>query len=74
MTSPKSTTWIVESFENGLAVLKNHDGTIKVSRDLLSEGVKRGEVVTAEFFALSTVSQRKRGLAKAILEEIIGSE
>lgn len=57
-----------------MAVLKNHSGIIKVSRDLLSENVKRGEIVTAEFFPLKDSVQRKQGLARAILEEIIGSE
>ncbi|HUD20774.1 MAG TPA: hypothetical protein VMQ44_01750 [Candidatus Saccharimonadales bacterium] len=74
MTPSQPTTWKVEKFENGQAVLSGGGQELRIARSQLADGIKEGEIVTAEFFPLKDAQKRRDNLAKALLEEIFNGE
>ena len=73
MTPPKPLVWVIDRFENGCAVLKSGGKELTVPRSQLPEKVKEGDVLTAEFYLLKDEKIRRENLARALLEEILGS-
>ncbi len=67
-------SWVVDRFENGHAVLSSELGNVIVPRHLLGEDVREGDVVTAEFYLLKHEKKRRENIARALLEEILGSD
>ena len=67
-------SWIVSSFENGSAILKNNGQKLVIPRSQIPKTVKEGDVLTAEFYLLKDEKARKENLAKSLLEEILGKE
>lgn len=47
---------------------------MRIARSQLADGIKEGEIVTAEFFPLKDAQKRRDNLAKALLEEIFNGE
>jgi len=68
------TSWIIDRFENGSAVLKNGKEQFKVARTLIPKHIKEGDIVTADFYLVKDQKARQDNLAKALLEEILGKE
>lgn len=73
MTPLKPIHWVVDRFENGCGVLKHNGDELKIPRAQLPESVKEGDVLTAEFYLAKDEKKRRENIAKALLEEIIGS-
>lgn len=73
MAPQKPIYWVIDRLENGTAVLKNNGEELSVPRIQLPEKVKEGDVLTAEFYLAKDEKVRKENLAKALLEEILGS-
>lgn len=69
---PKPLHFTVAGFENGHAILKAGEVTVRVPRAQLPEKAKIGDVLGAEFYFAADEKKRKDNLAKAILEEILG--
>jgi hypothetical protein len=74
MQAAQPFSWVVDRFENGSAILTSTKGQAVVPRALLPEGCKEGDVLTAEFFHLKNEKKRRENIARALLEEILGSE
>ncbi len=67
-------SWVVDRFENGHAVLANQQGEVVVPRELMPDKCKEGDVLGAEFFYLKNEKMRRENIARALLEEILGSK
>lgn len=66
-------SWIVDRLENGAAVLVSGQEQVIVPRLQLPEKVKEGDELTAEFYHLKDAAKRRESIARALLEEILGS-
>ncbi|HSX42286.1 MAG TPA: hypothetical protein VLE93_02965 [Candidatus Saccharimonadales bacterium] len=71
---PKPLHLTVAGFENGCAILKSGETTLKVPRGDLPDTAKIGDVLAADFYFAVDAKKRKENLAKALLEEILGKE
>lgn len=73
MTPLKPIQWVIDRFENGCGVLKHGSDELRIPRVQLPENSKEGDVLTAEFYFAKDEKARRENLARALLEEIIGS-
>jgi hypothetical protein len=73
MTPLKPIHWVIDRFENGSGVLKHNDEELRIPRIQLPENAKEGDVLTAEFYFAKDEKIRRENLARALLEEIIGT-
>lgn len=69
---PKPLHFSLKGFENGYAILKAGETTLKVARTELPEKAKVGDVLAADFYFAHDAKKRKDNLAKALLEELLG--
>ena len=65
-------SWVVKKIENGQALLANKTEQFRVSRESLPDKIKEGDILNADFYFARDEKKRRDGLAKALLEEIIG--
>ena len=65
------TSWVIEKFENGHAVLQGKAGRLVIPRHQISTKAKVGDFITADFYLLKEYSKRKKNIAKALLDEIL---
>lgn len=69
-----SLSWVVDRFENGQAVLiRANEPDLVIPRSSLPKNVKEGDAVSADFFLLKHEKKRRENIARALLEEILGS-
>lgn len=65
-------TAIIDRFENDLAVLEfSHNQTLTVSKKYLPKEIKAGDALQIELLSNAQLTNRKKNLAKAILEELL---
>jgi hypothetical protein len=69
----KNKSWVLDRIENGSLVLTCQDEQIIIPKSMAPDGVKEGDVLTAEFYHLKDETKRRENIARALLEEILGS-
>lgn len=66
-------TVVVTGIEGGHAVLATADGQkLVVKKKLLPKFAKEGEILSVELLTTSQLTERRKNLTKAILNEILG--
>lgn len=69
-----SLAWTVKRLAGAWVILADvHGNEFSVPRGLIPAHVKIGDLVTAEFYLLKDKQKRQENLARAVLEEILGS-
>lgn len=66
--------WAVERITNGRVILVNGQETLTINRSQAPVEVKPGDRLTAEFYHLKDEDRRRENLARALLEEMLGSK
>jgi len=70
----KVPAWTVKRLAGARVILVDaQSNELSVERSLIPAHVKIGDLVTAEFFLLKDKQKRQENLARAVLEEILGS-
>lgn len=74
MTPQAPLHWVVDRFENGVAVLVCRGKELQVPKVQLPKNTKEGDVIAADFYLAKDERARRENIARALLEEILGKE